>query len=148
MITTGPFAITANLSWQYSNDEDPFVWQQPDGSLHCLYHNGRGNTHNPNHGLHAFSSDGTVWHKPADALQWQCASHATGSHNCTAMYDNRIEFADGSALLLGGRERPALLFDPATGYPTHLFNGGIGPNTSVPWFAMAQRVGVERNERN
>ena len=145
----GPFAITANLSWQYSNDEDPFVWQQPAGSLHCLYHNGRGNARDqdPNHGLHAFSTDGAVWHKPADALQWQCASHIDGGHNCSAMYDNRIEFEDGSRLVLGGRERPALLFDPETGYPTHLFNGGIGPNASVPWFAMAQRIRAGQKER-
>ena len=27
----GPFAVSGNLSWQYGNDEDPFVWQQPDG---------------------------------------------------------------------------------------------------------------------
>jgi len=48
--------------------------------------------------------------------------------------------------VLEGRERPALLFNPETGYPTHLFNGGIGPNASVPWFAMAQRIraGKER----
>jgi hypothetical protein len=43
----GPFPVVANLSWEYGNDEDEFVWQQPaglpcEGSLHVLYHNGRG----------------------------------------------------------------------------------------------------------
>jgi len=42
--------------------------------------------------------------------------------------------------MLEGRERPALLFDPETGAPSWLFNGGISANRSVPWFAMAQAI--------
>jgi len=71
--TQTAFRVTANLTWKGEvpggmpggNDEDPFVWQQPDGSLHCLYHNGRGG--DINLGLHAFSRDGKVWHKPAES---------------------------------------------------------------------------------
>ena len=131
----GPFTIVANLSWQYSNDEDPFVWQQPDGTLHCLYHNGRGSKH-PNHGLHAFSTDGKVWHKPADALSPACAQQQV----CGALYTNNVTLADGTVQELEGRERPALIFDPDTRAPIWLFNGAISANSSVPWFAMAQPI--------
>ena len=106
------------------------------------YHNGRG-TQFVNHGLHAFSTDGTVWHKPSDALHPACASHEGVDgvrHNCGALYDNKIIFADGTSTMLEGRERPALLFDPETGAPSWLFNGGISANRSVPWFAMAQGI--------
>jgi hypothetical protein len=98
------------------NDEDPFVWQQPDGSMHCLYHNGRSS--HVNHGLHAFSADGRTWHKAPDALLPKCArrdAHVPISpslHNCSSLYTDHVELDDGSAITLSGRERPALLFDP------------------------------------
>eukprot|EP01079_Euglenida_sp_SAG-EU17-18_P004191 gene4191-4499_t len=138
----GPYSVVGNLSWQYGNDEDPFVWQQPDGTLHCLYHNGR-TTRHPNHGLHAFSADGLSWHKPYDALQLPCAS-PNGTHACTALYNNTIAFHDGTKIDLAGRERPALIFDPGTGAPTWLFNGAISVDTTVPWFAMAQPINSGR----
>ena len=130
----GPFAVSGNLSWQYGNDEDGTVWQQPDGSLHCLYHNGRGK--HPNRGLHAFSTDGRTWHKPHDALQPACASAQT--HNCSAMYTDTVELDDGSWLSLAGRERPAILFDDRG--PAYLYNGAIDRNVSLPWYAMVQPV--------
>ena len=76
----GPFTVSGNLSWEYGNDEDPFVWQQKDGTMHALYHNGRGGW--TNHGLHAFSRDGVTWHKPADALLPRCAAHSGGGGRC------------------------------------------------------------------
>ena len=132
---SGPFTMSGNLSWQYGNDEDPFCWQQRDASLHCLYHNGRGGS--TNHGLHAFSTDGKEWHKPADALLPQCASLP---HTCSSLYTDKVELDDGRTLMLSGRERPALLFDEETGAPTVLYNGAIDANRSVPWYAMAQRI--------
>ena len=144
----GPFAISGNLSWQFGNDEDPFVWQQPDGTMHCLYHNGR--SKHTNHGLHAFSRDGVAWHKPADALLPKCAfgnasTPVTPSlHNCSAMYGDAVALDDGSRIVLTGRERPALLFDEATGAPTYLFNGAIDANQSVPWYAMAQAIKIKQ----
>jgi hypothetical protein len=47
---------------------------------------------------------------------------------------------DGTTITLSGRERPALLFDEATGAPTVLYNGAISSDRSVPWYAMAQRI--------
>jgi hypothetical protein len=140
----GPFKVSGNLSWEYGNDEDPFVWQQRDGSFHCLYHNGRGSS--TNHGLHTFSTDGKTWHKPSDALLPACARRtAVGEptpsmHNCSALYTNAVELDDGTTVVLSGRERPALLFDEVTGAPTFLYNGAIDANRSVPWYAMAQHI--------
>ena len=125
-------------------NSDPFVWQQPDGSLHCLYHNGRSSE--TNHGLHAFSEDGVGWHKPPGALLPACARRndtlprSPVTHNCSALYTNVVELDDGSAIVLSGRERPALLFDEVTGAPTHLYNGAIDRNSSVPWYAMVQKI--------
>lgn len=129
----GPFQVVGNLSWQYGNDEDPFVWQQPDGTLHCLYHNGRSSR--TNHGLHAFSRDGVHWHKPADALSAACTT--SPANNCSALYTNLVHYSDGSVETLTGRERPALLFD-SEGRPTHLYNGII--DSKLPWYAMAQAI--------
>jgi hypothetical protein len=161
----------------------PRQWQQRDGSLHCLYHNGRGKY--TNHGLHAFSVDGRTWHKAPDALLPACAQRAVGVpispafHRCSvrqspslnwqtrpaqlinrlrstarnallvlnwqkrpwqALYTNEVILDDGTTITLSGRERPALLFDEATGAPTVLYNGAISSDHSVPWYAMAQRI--------
>ena len=147
----GAFKISGNLSWQYGNDEDPFVWQQPDGTLHCLYHNGRGGSRT-NHGLHAFSADGEEWHKAPDALLPRCAARnpasppTAGMHNCSALYTDLVTLDDGTSITLSGRERPALLFDPLTGAPTWLYNGAIDANRSVPWYAMAQPIRVRKSD--
>eukprot|EP00038_Savillea_parva_P015340 m.219916 g.219916 ORF g.219916 m.219916 type:complete len:452 (+) comp30738_c0_seq1:3-1358(+) len=132
----GPFHVSANLSWEYGNDEDPFVWQQPDGTMHCLYHNGRGSKH-PNHGLHAFSHDGITWHKPQGALDPTCTQFP---HACPAMYDNNITYTDGTTEVLTGRERPSLLFDPVTHVPIGLYNGWIPADSTQQWYAGAQSV--------
>ena len=131
------FNVTANLSYTTAkgNDEDPFMWQQPDGTLHCLYHNGRGATRNL--GLHAFSRDGRVWHKPADARTSKCAT----KRNCTALYTNEIDLEGGGSVTLTGRERPSLIFDPVTKRPIFLYNGAIPSNRSLPWYSMVQAIG-------
>ena len=100
--------------------------------------------------LYANSTDGVAWHKPADALLPKCAfgnasTPVTPSlHNCSAMYGDAVALDDGSRIVLTGRERPALLFDEATGAPTHLFNGAIDANQSVPWYAMAQAIKIKQ----
>lgn len=139
----GPFTVVGNLSWQYGNDEDPFVWQQRDGTFHCLYHNGRGKW--TNHGLHAFSTDGKTWHKPSVNLLPPCAARTSGkaspsAHNCSSMYLDRVDLDDGTFIELAGRERPALIFDAETGAPTWLYNGAINNDEDPDWYAMAQPI--------
>ena len=105
----GPFTSTANLTKAPGNDEDPFLWQQPDKSLHILYHNGP-------HGLHAFSADGEEWHKsPTHAHAFELGLHVS----------------DGTTFALARRERPELLFDEA-GRPQWLYNGANTHGSALP----------------
>jgi len=94
----GPFKSIANLTHTHGNDEDSYLWQQPDGSLHILYHNGE-------NGLHAFSDvSGTAWTKGSgDAF--------TLTYNTTA----------GTTVTVKRRERPEMLFD-ADGHPQYFFS--------------------------
>ena len=57
--------------------------------------------------MHAYSPTGASgdWH-------WQTSA---------AAYTNAVTMTNGSTVHLGRRERPHLLFDSATGRPTHLF---------------------------
>ena len=137
------YTVTANLTYKgQSNDEDPFLWQQPDGSVHCVYHNGRGHTQNL--GLHAFSNDfGVTWHQPADSESVACKKN----RQCGALYTNTMKVVGGGTFSVVGRERPTILFDPVSGLPTHLFNGAIpdygvkgGYYNKIPWYSMVQGI--------
>ena len=103
-----------------------------------LYHNGRGQ--HVNHGLHAFSLDGSVWHKPTDALTPGCIAEPRHA-NCTHMYNDTVVFTNGSTVAVAGRERPTLLFD-SRGRPTHLFTGiiPVTPSQRLPWYVLAQPI--------
>jgi len=84
----GPFKSIANLTHHGGNDEDSYLWQQPDGSLHILYHNG------PN-GLHAFSDNiGNNWTKGSD----------------DAFVDS-VPINGGGTLTFRRRERPEIYFE-------------------------------------
>jgi hypothetical protein len=101
----GPFVNVANLTQGPGGDEDPFVWQADDGSVHMLYHNGPA-------GYHAFSRNGTC--------EWR--SSPTGAH----AFSLHVDVDDGSTLVLSRRERPFLTFaspERPHGAPTFLFNG-------------------------
>ena len=61
----------------------------------------------------AFSTDGKVWHKAADALVPACAKRGVPNptpdlHNCSALYTDAVELDDGTTMMLSGRERPAV----------------------------------------
>jgi hypothetical protein len=102
----GPFVNVANVTEgvPHGNNEDPFIWQADDGSVHMLSHNGPV-------GYHAFSRNGTVWRtSPIGAQAFSVA----------------VDVDDGSKLVLHRRERPFLTFASPTrpfGAPTFLFNG-------------------------
>lgn len=83
--------------------EDPFLWQdQASGTFHALFHNmgGCGSV-----GCHAFSADGFAWYL------------ATSDP-----YTTEVDFADGSSINYGRRERPHLVFN-SKGEPAFLTNG-------------------------
>ena len=76
------------------------MWQQPDGSLHMLWHN-RGA------GYHGFAA--------ASGAQW--AVSPSGAHAFTLS----VPLAGGGTIDLSRRERPELRFDNATGVPIALY---------------------------
>lgn len=80
--------------------EDPFVFTDPEGNYHCLFHafdhqGGLGATYFP--GSHAYSEDGKVWHYSG------------------AAYSNIVEYSDGTQGVLTRRERPHLVFSTDSG---------------------------------
>merc|ERR1719273_557648 len=99
----GPFKSIVNLTKEPGNDEDPFLWQEKDGSLHILYHNGP-------HGYHAFSINGTTWNKSP-----------IGAH----AFELQGKYDDGSSFDFARRERPELLFrtDAQDRGPAFFYNG-------------------------
>ena len=83
--------------------EDPYLWWQPETrSYHALFHTMGGCS---GVGCHAFS---------ADARSWRVGA--------TPAFDFDVEFDDGRTVTMKRRERPQLVFDPATGRPTHLIS--------------------------
>ena len=107
----GPYATVFNLTNGQPGDEDPFVWEQPDGTLHLVWHN-------KNYGYHGFAVD----NNGKGGGKWQ-VSPIVGTHafNLTAPLSNGTSFA------LLRRERPEIRFDPSTGAPVMLYNGVTGP---------------------
>jgi hypothetical protein len=94
-------------------EEDPFFWYQNNtNSFHAIFHNMGGCK---DVGCHAFSKDGLSW-----------------TLSKTPCYSYNVSFTDGKEKVFSRRERPQLVFDPATGAPTHLINGVQLPRDEQP----------------
>ena len=105
----------------FSTCRDPYIWQQPDGSMHMLYHNGPSS-------FHAFSADGISWTERDDA----------------PMFTTTVASSDsGGKLQLKRRERPELVFAPKSGAPLLLLNGASAddPEGTYRAFSLVQHVG-------
>jgi hypothetical protein len=99
----GPYEYVA--SGACGGGEDNFIYIDTRGNWHCLYH--RAPFPDPAaQGGHAFSRDGLVWHVSEGAA-----------------YPGQQAYMGGHVGKYGKRERPHLVFDAATGEPTHLTNG-------------------------
>ena len=114
-VVTGGKAILRANDWRGPYDvivtqacgpgEDNFIYIDARGHFHCLYH--RVPFQNLSaQGGHAYSADGYAWHVGA-----------------AAAYPAAQRYSDGTVARYGKRERPHLIFDAATGEPTHLTNG-------------------------
>lgn len=107
--------------------EDPFIYQDADGNFHALLHNLAGphmcGGFECSVGTHAFSLDGFKW--------WY------GS----VAYTNRVQFADGSELLLNRRERPHLVFAENSRIPVALScSAEIGGHHGDRSFTLVQAL--------
>ena len=114
MITAGRVILRAD-TWRGPYDaiaahacgdgEDNYLYVDGRGNFHCLYHRAPFADLSAQGG-HAYSEDGYAWHV-----------------SDTPAYGASQRYTDGSVGTYGKRERPHLVFDPATGEPTHLTNG-------------------------
>eukprot|EP00937_MAST-01D_sp_MAST-1D-sp2_P002150 g2150.t1 len=141
----GPFVALSNLSAVApKGSEDPYVFELPASHpqraaapppplrvLHMIWHDGR-------YGYHGWSTDG--------GLSFDSNARA-GVH----LYDPTVLYADGSNETFKRRERPGLLFDATTGFPTHLITGvQRGGDTGVGGTAYShiQRLGPSSASAN
>ena len=80
-------------------------------------------------GRHAFSVD--------DGRTWAYAAHDA--------YGRRVDYSDGTSEELYCRARPSLIFDPASGRPSHLVTGAQPSNTSDFVFTLVVPLDVDGN---
>ena len=120
----GPYRCVANVTAGMPGDEDPFLWQQPDGSLHMLWHN-RG------FGYHGFSAGvGEEW-----------GVSPTGAHAFTL----NVTRDDGRNMTLLRRERPELRFagEAAARAPVALIAAVQAQDSTCFALAQATRTGSD-----
>jgi hypothetical protein len=98
-----------------SNNEDPFVWQQPDGSWHIVNHQqSKGNVCGSSDAGH---SCGAHWFAHDPRGPWHMSLEPVYSANVTLSNGSHAEFQT--------RQRPQLVFDSdATMTPLYLFTSG------------------------
>lgn len=101
--------------------EDPTLWQDVRGGLHVFFHTYTMDGVVPySISGHTFSRDGLAWYS-----------------SDVQPYGGTASVSDGSELAMSTRERPKLVFDPATGAPTHLITA-VCPIPSCPPQAAIQ----------
>jgi len=113
----GPYEVMVTSQdhrWNGSaaGTEDPFLWVDARGNYHAMYHHLGGGFL----GRHAWSADGYTW------------------SDTVPCYNNSFTLTDGTVLepgANGGAQRPALLQDPTTLQPTHLFLAGATCSSST-----------------
>lgn len=93
--------------------EDGFLWVDPRGAWHALFHVWSSKIPVPytcvaaNVSAHAFSSDGLAWH-----------------YSPLQPYNTTVHVDDGTSFVTPTRERPKLFFGP-DGEPAFLYNGAV-----------------------
>ena len=118
------------MQYPLDENEDPFLFKTKRGFA-ALFHANTWTDSRGNHipvaagaGRLAYSKDGSRW-----------------TYASTPPYNGTIKFTNGSTLVLNRMERPVLLFDEATGHPTHLING-VQPYDHPYTFTLIQTVGA------
>ena len=119
----------SNQQYPFDENEDPFLFKTKRG-WHALFHantwtDSRGNQISvaAGAGRLAFSTDGQKW-----------------TYAATPPFNGTITWSNGTTLALSRMERPVLVFDEATGKPTHLING-VQPYSHPYTFTLIQTVG-------
>lgn len=100
--------------------EDPFLYQDPRGGFHALFHAGHQGGGYAAAGGHAFSPDGLTW-----------------TFSAAPAYYTTVNTSDGQAHQYSRRERPHLVFN-GEGAPTHLSTSlWVGPADHTVTFVQA-----------
>lgn len=111
----GPYTVLTTLTCR--GCEDPFIWQQPDGTMHCLFHL-------QERGFHVFSQNGTHWVEPVVNM-----TTSTMPADEEAFCVN-VTMAQAPPVSLNRRERPGIVFNsdglPATFYSGAAWHDGNG----------------------
>ena len=110
----GPWTLVTKLNHEggpYGVFEDPYLFTDARSHFHCLYHvydtsADKSQCVNSTVSAHIYSEDGFEWHTSP-----------------VQPYTTQIELVTGETVTVSTRERPRLVFDAATGRPTHLING-------------------------
>ena len=95
------------------NTEDTFMWRDPRGRLHALFHDMQPTT-TRHVGGHAFSVNGLHW-----------------NYSSVGAYNSTVALVSGGSFTYKRRERPHLLLDKA-GNPAYLTNGVV-PGVAADW---------------
>ena len=94
-----------------ASGEDPYVWVDPRGHFHMLFHSFAAT------GGHAFAR--------ALAGPWTLGD--------VAAYNKTIAWSNGTTITYAERERPELLLDPVTGAPAVLYTAVLLPGQNGTW---------------
>jgi len=136
MVTTLAFPPAwSSAAPAYLKNEDPYLWMDTRGHFHLLAHRydyRDGWPQNPNQTMpvlvsgHGYSENGIDW----------------GFNVEQQPYDAVIVFQNGTRQHLSTYERPHLIFEAASGQPTHLVNG-VSPywNDDKPCDGCSARQG-------
>ena len=97
-------------------NEDAFLWEDARGGIHALRH---AYQYNP-----APPAPATCAGDLVSSHAWSADGGATWAAGSEPPYGNEVvEGSSGESMVVSTRERPKLLFDPASGSPLYLYNG-------------------------
>jgi hypothetical protein len=103
--------------------EDPFVWVNPRGDAHVIYHDVAGTSN----GGHAFAP-------ASNPTQWTLGTHA--------LYTGRLVWPNGTQATVYDRERPKLVFEGDGGGAPLVMMNGIAVYRDGRSFTAVTRVGA------
>lgn len=116
----GPYTLQSLVGPAPYTVEDPFLYRDPRGAFHALFHGGPQGGGYSGAGAHAFSTDGGHW-----------------TFSASPAYSTAVNTSDGRQHAHSRRERPHLLFD-GEGWPTHLSTSlWVGPADHTVTFVQA-----------
>lgn len=101
----------------HGGEEDLFMWLTAKGT-HMIFH-----SQATDHGTVRGPSFGSDHKKKRGGAAFSADGQARWSKSDWELFPSEIAWDDGTTTFLLKQQRPSLIFDPATGQPTHLVSG-------------------------